>query len=177
MKTLYNGATLIAHERNVVLAKHAFKEEWVVWTLDPNGHTFSGRYSESLRNAVDEFYWRLENGAGEPVEPVLQSQMVVPPYASGWYVDWTHTINDAIEAVHGSLDYSGEVWEAIQLRCVGERLGYPEDPTFFVVDQGMALCIMDDLEGLEYLKGSAEIAKRVKEWILQFTFDVEFRVD
>ena len=73
MKILANGWVLIAHERDVVLAmsERSFGTEYAVWSLDHDGSTSHGMYTRSIRNAVDQFHWKLENLTGKPVEPKL----------------------------------------------------------------------------------------------------------
>lgn len=77
MKVLANGWVLVAHKRDVVLAMSERPHvgmEYAVWTLDREGNTVWGAYTESLRNACDQFYWKLENLTGPDIEPKLEKE-------------------------------------------------------------------------------------------------------
>lgn len=77
MKVLANGWVLVAHKRDVVLAMSERSHvgvEYAVWTLDLEGNTIWGTYTESLRNACDQFYWKLENRTGPDIEPKLEEE-------------------------------------------------------------------------------------------------------
>jgi hypothetical protein len=74
MGTLDNGYTLVAHQRDIVLAvcKKPYGVEYAVWSLSPEGNTVHGMYTRSLRNAVDHFYWKLENSTGVERQPKMK---------------------------------------------------------------------------------------------------------
>lgn len=77
MKILANGWVLVAHKRDVVLAmseRPGVGTEYAVWTLTPEGDTIWGLYTTVLRNACDQFYWKLENLHGVDVTPKLKEE-------------------------------------------------------------------------------------------------------
>jgi len=56
---LRNGAIVLAHKQDYVLALDIDKSEFATWLIDTQGNTCAGYYFHDLNTALDNFKSRL----------------------------------------------------------------------------------------------------------------------